>query len=305
MISPETYSGATGAMGRTAGHPPVFAGKNPVTAEAGAVPANSAAEGLSFLDFVKGLIDIVNPLQHIPVVSTIYRRVTGDEISPVARLAGDALFGGPLGAVASVADLALEKATGKDVGETALAFLKGDKKEETMLAAAPQSAEIEWFTPSPQTQQEFANFIPSSKEEPESRLPLAYAPAQATRPQAALDEPAREGSPSPPPVSAPKGVDRAILATGREETPAQPTKADSAIALRQQDAPVGTGGTSVPPGLTASAPESNKKAATPPGLTAPVPTHLVATKMMEALDKYEAMSRGGLGPARPALYGSF
>ncbi|MEC7538792.1 MAG: hypothetical protein VYB59_16055, partial [Pseudomonadota bacterium] len=43
------------------------------------------------------LIDMINPLQHIPVVSSIYRAITGDEISPAARLAGGALFGGPIG----------------------------------------------------------------------------------------------------------------------------------------------------------------------------------------------------------------
>lgn len=47
------------------------------------------------------LIDVLNPLQHIPGVAEVYRSVTGDQISEGARYAGNALyglaFGGPVG----------------------------------------------------------------------------------------------------------------------------------------------------------------------------------------------------------------
>ena len=54
-------------------------------------------EGISFSD----LLDIVNPLHHIPVVSTVYRMITGDEIGMGARMAGSVLYGGPYGIVGS------------------------------------------------------------------------------------------------------------------------------------------------------------------------------------------------------------
>ncbi|MEP4884867.1 MAG: hypothetical protein ABJ215_00715, partial [Alphaproteobacteria bacterium] len=38
--------------------------------------------------FFSTLLDIVNPLQHIPLVSSLYREITGDEISPSARIVG-------------------------------------------------------------------------------------------------------------------------------------------------------------------------------------------------------------------------
>ena len=41
-------------------------------------------DGMTFLDF----LDIINPLQHIPLVSTIYRKITGDTIDPASRIAG-------------------------------------------------------------------------------------------------------------------------------------------------------------------------------------------------------------------------
>ena len=77
---------------------------------------------LSFHD----LVSIVNPLQHIPVVSTLYRKLTGDTIKPLERIAGDTLYGGWMGLVSSVANLVFEKETGKDFGDTVLAFLQGD-----------------------------------------------------------------------------------------------------------------------------------------------------------------------------------
>ncbi|WP_417669145.1 hypothetical protein [Roseibium sp.] len=47
------------------------------------------------------LLDIINPLQHIPGVAEVYRAVTGDQMSDGARYAGNALYGlalgGPLG----------------------------------------------------------------------------------------------------------------------------------------------------------------------------------------------------------------
>ena len=56
------------------------------------------------------LLDMVNPLQHIPVIGSIYRQISGDEIRPIIKIAGGALFGGPLGAAFSVASVAFNSA---------------------------------------------------------------------------------------------------------------------------------------------------------------------------------------------------
>jgi hypothetical protein len=45
----------------------------------------------------RDLIDIVNPLQHIPIIGSIYRWATGDRPGEAAQIAGDALYGGPIG----------------------------------------------------------------------------------------------------------------------------------------------------------------------------------------------------------------
>ncbi len=79
-------------------------------------------DGPTFFD----ILDIINPLQHIPIISTLYRAVTGDEIDPVPRIAGGALFGGLIGAVSSLVDVVIEELTGSDIGEHVLALFEGE-----------------------------------------------------------------------------------------------------------------------------------------------------------------------------------
>ena len=73
-------------------------------------------DGVSFMDF----LDIINPLQHIPLISTLYRNLTGDEIDPASKIAGSTLYGGPIGAVASLIDVTVEYNTGKSIVENVL-----------------------------------------------------------------------------------------------------------------------------------------------------------------------------------------
>jgi len=96
------------------------------------------ADGFTFLDF----LDIVNPLQHIPVVSSFYREMTGDQIDPGSRIAGGALFGGPIGGLVATADVALTESTGKGVGDYIVSFLSGgDTSGGTAVASAQNRQE--------------------------------------------------------------------------------------------------------------------------------------------------------------------
>lgn len=63
---------------------------------------------MSFGEFLSGL----NPLQHIPVVGTIYRAITGDVPPAVMRVAGGFLLGGPVGAIGSAIGAAAEEVFG-------------------------------------------------------------------------------------------------------------------------------------------------------------------------------------------------
>ncbi len=88
--------------------------------------------------FFETLLDIVNPLQHLPGVSTVYRAITGDEISAPARLIGGALYGGPLGFASTTANMVLEQATGDDLSGHVLALV-AEIDEALDIVAAPAS----------------------------------------------------------------------------------------------------------------------------------------------------------------------
>ncbi len=216
------------------------------TATAQTAPADS---GGSVMGFIKGLIDVINPLQHIPVVSTLYRQLTGDEINPVARLAGDTLYGGAIGAAVAMADIATEKTTGHDIGQTVMAALtpaSPQKADATMVASGTvHASDIVWVAP----------------DQTDVALNTSLTP---------------RSFPTPLPPTGMNGKDPAPSAP-TPTAPALTKDVDSTTFLQSQEAPVELSRTDVPPGL-------------------------IASKMLDALDKYGAMKQGGLNPQVSALY---
>ena len=71
------------------------------------------------------LVDMINPLQHIPIISTLYRAVTGDAIKPISQIVGGAAFGGFIGAAGGIANAIVASETGKDIGENVMGFITG------------------------------------------------------------------------------------------------------------------------------------------------------------------------------------
>lgn len=74
------------------------------------------------------LLDIINPLQHIPIVATIYRHMSGDTLGMAPRVIGGALWGRLGGLVAGVANAVVEWFTGKDIGDHIFALFFGESK---------------------------------------------------------------------------------------------------------------------------------------------------------------------------------
>lgn len=109
------------------------------------VPVGQGPASDSDLGFMD-LLDVINPLQHLPIVGTIYRSLTGDTISDAARMAGGALYGGPFGLIGALANVIVEAETGTDIGGNALAWLEGDAgsddagSNDAVVAAAAQPA---------------------------------------------------------------------------------------------------------------------------------------------------------------------
>ena len=92
-------------------------------------PAQTADDGFGFDDF----LDIINPLQHLPVIGTAYRAITADEIETPAKLAGGALFGGLFGFLGALGSTAYAEIVGESVDETLLSFFDS--------ASAPKQAD--------------------------------------------------------------------------------------------------------------------------------------------------------------------
>lgn len=137
-------------MERTAGSMPVWEHRAEpqeqiaATLEAAAGGSDSAATGSpSALSYAVGaaqeareadefgfadLLDMINPLQHIPLINHLYRDLTGDTIKPVSRIIGGTIFGGPAGGAAALVNTAVEYETGKDIAGNVLAMAGGREK---------------------------------------------------------------------------------------------------------------------------------------------------------------------------------
>ena len=85
------------------------------------------ADGLSFFD----LIDMVNPLHHIPFVNSMYRNITGDEIDPVPKIAGGSLFFGPIGLLGATLNVIVKNVTGEDINSHVSSVFTNTKSENT------------------------------------------------------------------------------------------------------------------------------------------------------------------------------
>jgi hypothetical protein len=100
-------------------------------------------EDFGFADF----LDIINPLQHIPIVSTIYRNLTGDQIAMAPRVIGGAIWGRLGGFVSGVINSVVEWFTGKDLGDHIYAALFGQPGEQPADNAVAQAADVKPLLP--------------------------------------------------------------------------------------------------------------------------------------------------------------
>lgn len=96
-------------------------------------PISSGHEGsFKFGD----IVDMVNPLHHVPIVGMVYRGLTDDKIGPMAQIIGGAVFGGPVGAVTGTVNAITKIQTGQDVGDHLMTFsgLKTERNLEEVIS---------------------------------------------------------------------------------------------------------------------------------------------------------------------------
>jgi hypothetical protein len=110
------------AINQTA--PPLSASK------ASAAEGDTGTHNFSFGD----LIDVINPLQHIPGVASVYRAVTGDMISDPARFMGSMLFTGPIGLALTAVDTLAMNAEGQRPSDQLIAAFRSDDPSPAVVA---------------------------------------------------------------------------------------------------------------------------------------------------------------------------
>ena len=118
------------------------------------MPADQAPKDSKSSDWdfsFHNLLSIINPLEHLPIIGTIYRAITGTHIGVPERIAGDALYGGLWGAVSGAADAAFEAITGKDFGSTVLALFTGHHHDKAVASNAKPPAQAPDVQPADMT----------------------------------------------------------------------------------------------------------------------------------------------------------
>ena len=109
---------------------------SPAPADQKSASAEKSAKSTDWDFSFHNLLSIINPLEHLPIIGTIYRAITGTHIGVPERIAGDALYGGLWGAVSGAADAAFEAITGKDFGSTILALFTGPHSDKAVASNA-------------------------------------------------------------------------------------------------------------------------------------------------------------------------
>jgi hypothetical protein len=258
-------------------------------------------DGFSFKDF----LDIINPLQHLPVVGTLYRALTGDKLEPGSRIIGGTLFGGIGGFVSSLVNAVIEDETGSDIGDKALALLTGDSAPETNVAQGETPTAVASAAPPPQAA---AGAVEAKR---------APAPLDKAKPPPAHTLPIHAGPPSKlKSLASARAAGAKTAPPGTEDPTEALIRARAAVpALRT---PLFAG---LPPAASHSAARQASRAAAPatslalanaapqqgPGPEAPAsaaraseavpstPSPNIASMMRDALDKYEALMKARNG----------
>ncbi|MBU0725698.1 MAG: hypothetical protein KJ904_16400 [Alphaproteobacteria bacterium] len=227
--------------------------------------------GLSFFDF----LDLINPLQHIPGVATVYRNLTGDTIRPDVQVMGAALIGGPIGLLAAASKAVIEQINGENLDKTVMALFSSDTPD-APAQAVPQQATA-------QTVPALADSAPNT---PAS--PPANPPASAPEPAVALNQ--RQGD----------RLSAFIAASERKMSGATPPStaplSRPAAPVFAADAPGIVASFSVPDSLKTQPPP--QAAVKPAAATRQSDAPVVPSMMHDALSKYEEMVRARNGISR-------
>jgi len=247
------------------------------------------SDGLTFTD----VLDIINPLQHLPVVSTLYRALTGDEISPGSRLVGGAIFGGPTGIAAAIVNDAMVDHTGQDLGQTVLAAILPDDAgpaTDTAVALAAGEADVTATEDAPATAPQNTGLsappasLTAAAPSDDATLPLFAGTGVSPLLTPASTQPLIDRAPRPQPFAA------GPASPAEPDPPARASKPAQIAALppvARQEAPPAP-----PPPPAPAKPLLQRQHQADGFAPTPLDPSLIPQAMLSALEKYEQMKRG-------------
>ena len=263
------------------------------------------------------LLGAINPLQHIPIVATIYRAVTGDTIGNVARVVGDGIYGGLLGVASGAIDVATSEATGKDIGQHVLDTIedifspsKSDNKDDKATPAQP-AAPQDPLLAAAQSQPDPPPLPQLGSASTAGRLAAAapISPLTASKMAAQVEAQAKASAPQ----TAPAGAIRPLVSPGQ---PIPIDVSDRGIAMIRANSaahsprpialnlPAGSlptpqmsGGGGAP---ASSSPAATSTGAPPTGTPATGPQADFSERMKDGLAKYDALLAAQARSAQPS-----
>jgi len=289
MLPPQTLDGTTLYQ------PGAFAGDAATAGAASQTHAWKDGGSFGFHD----VLDALNPLQHIPIVGTLYRWATGDKPGTVARIVGDTLYSivsGPIGVATGLLNLALSQEIGQDPGELVMATLTGspevklgeaaaqpataaatsDAPTPAIPAATPAAAETVRPPPSPEPAATIAPVPPL--------MPLHGGAPRPAAPESAALSPAEQA------FMAQNAAHQRTLFGARGAAGARSTNQPIALQLT---GPLQPGLAPRPLAARPALPPLQPAAATPPAAPAlpQNPPVDIPQRMLEALDKYSRIQQ--------------
>ena len=226
------------------------------------------------------VLDLLNPLQHIPVIGSVYRWLTDDVPGNVSRIIGDGLFGGPIGLVTGALSVALKEETGKDPGEMAISLFTGSDTEtpEAAVAAAVPAADSSVAASAPHLPVNTTRTASASPSPAPPLFPLGPSVKPLTPPL-----PAGKGSPEAA-FLAQTAAQSSVLQrglVGQRAGAARPITAPIPLQLTGAGLPVAPRRAAV-----TGAPSTATSSATAEAGVPERPPLEISQRMLEALDKY-------------------
>ena len=227
---------------------------------------------MTFGDFLSAL----NPLHHIPGVSWVYRKLTGETIQPVFRVLGGLVIGGPIGAIAAA------------VGALAEELLNG-----VDLSSSPAGAVAAVGADAPLATRSLAG-LTTTAGTPLQPLPVAARLAARAYPAPVL--PLRDAAPPPDPAGGVAAAAAALPAPARAAAPeAQAGGEAPGVAGPASPGPASPGPASPGPGQ----PGRIRRAPVVP-VTSGGQDPAFVQRMMQGLEAYERVMRARTAP-QPAV----